>query len=136
MDPFSKDKIEAQLKQRLNYTSYPNQNQTSLCGPAAFFYCLQKSSPQDYERVVWDLWAKGKTCINQLAIKVPTQTRRPYGYFEADGTPKILGIDWMTLGGLRGSSNIVLAYQSPDNEISAISTPNEIKAWFAKAHCH
>lgn len=133
-DPFAKDKIKAELQQRLNYISYPNQDRTSLCGPAAFFYCLQKSSPKDYERMVWELWKTGKTSINQLTIDVPRQTRRPHSYFRDDnGKAKISGIDWMTLGGLRGSSNTLMAYQSPDDDISAISTPNEIKEWFIRA---
>lgn len=133
-DPFAKDKIKTQLQQRLNYTSYPNQEQTSLCGPAAFFYCLQKSSPKGYERMVWELWKTGKTSINNLAINVPKQTRRPHSYFRNDnGKPKISGIDWMTLGGLRGSSNTLMAYQSPDDDTSAISTPNEVEEWFTKA---
>lgn len=132
-DPFAKDKIKAELQQRLNYISYPNQDRTSLCGPAAFFYCVQISSPKDYERMVWELWKTGKTSINNLAINVPKQTRRPHSYFKSNGEPKILGIDWMTLGGLRGSSNNLLAYQSPDDDTSAISTPNEVEEWFTKA---
>lgn len=53
--------------------------------------------------------------------------------FRADNTPKISGIDWITMASLRSSSNTLLAYQSPDDELSAITTPNELIGWFTKA---
>lgn len=133
LDSFSKDKIEAQLKQRLNHASYPDQDRTSLCGPAAFFYCLLIAKPDLYKKAVEELWKTGKTSINQLVIDVPKQTRRPHSYFKKDKTLKILGIDWMTLGGLRGTSNTLLAYQSPDDDTAAITAPPILIEWFKKA---
>lgn len=37
LDPFTWNVIEGQLRERLNHENYPNQDRTSLCGPAAFF---------------------------------------------------------------------------------------------------
>lgn len=132
-DPFSKSKITTQLNGRIALTSYPDQDRTSLCGPAAFFYCIQVAMPFAYEKCVWDLWEKGQAKINNLQINIPKQTRQPHSYFKKDGTPKILGIDWMTLGGLRASSNLLLAYQSPDDDASAITTPDELISWLKQA---
>ncbi|HBL6926974.1 TPA: hypothetical protein LSH75_004624, partial [Citrobacter koseri] len=58
-DPFEKSKIERQLKARLAHTSspqdymrgrYPDQNRSSLCGPAAFLYTLLIDNPQLYSK--------------------------------------------------------------------------------------
>jgi hypothetical protein len=47
----------------MNYSSYPNQGWTSLCGPASFFYCLQMDRPDVYKQAVNELWLHGKTKI-------------------------------------------------------------------------
>lgn len=60
LDPFAWNVIEGQLRERLNHENYPNQDRTSLCGPAAFFYCLQIKYPAFYRMVVWKLWALGE----------------------------------------------------------------------------
>ena len=65
-DPFEKNKIERDISDRLNHWSFPTQGNASVCGPAAFFYCLQKDRPDIYAQAAWELWRYGKTKIGQL----------------------------------------------------------------------
>lgn len=39
-----------------------------MCGPAAFFYCLQQDRPDVYARPPGELWRYGKTKIGALTI--------------------------------------------------------------------
>ena len=114
LDPFSKDKIEKQLADRLAGRTFPNQEHTSLCGPAAFFYCLQIKHSAFYRMAVQQLWQMGEAQIARLIIEPKDICKRPKDFFYANNTPRILGIDWMTLAGLRSSSNLVLSYDSPN----------------------
>lgn len=41
--------------QKTQGTGYPDQSETSLCGPAAYFYCLLKERPDLYKEAVRDL---------------------------------------------------------------------------------
>ncbi|MDC9580044.1 hypothetical protein PSI15_00335 [Xenorhabdus sp. PR6a] len=80
-DPFEKRKIESQIQDRLSKRTYPDQNGASLCGPAAFFYCLQIDRPDIYEQAARELWKYGKTKIGQLEIKPGEGCRHPKGTF-------------------------------------------------------
>jgi hypothetical protein len=40
-----------------------------VCGPAAFFYCLQKDRPDVYAQAARELWRYGKTRIGNLKIE-------------------------------------------------------------------
>jgi hypothetical protein len=101
-DPFEKGIIEQQIKKRVNLIDFPDQNAASVCGPAAFFYCLQKDRPDVYAQAAWELWRYGKTKIGELEVTPSNGCRRPSGsFFNSNGLPKISALDWMTLVGLR-----------------------------------
>lgn len=80
-DPFARSTIANHLTSRLALTSCPEQNYSSLCGPATFFYCLQIAKPDLYQKAVWDLWSKGQCTLNNLNITASRQVRQPHGYF-------------------------------------------------------
>lgn len=149
LDPFAWNVIEGQLRERLNHEKYPDQEYTSLCGPAAFFYCLLMKHPAFYRIAVQQLWQTGEAQIARLIIKPKDACKRPKDFFYANNTPRILGIDWMTLAGLRSSSNWILPYDSPNEELLkggvattarnlvnkslAVTTPPQLEAWFTQA---
>ncbi len=148
LDPFAWNVIEGQLRERLAKNSFPDQKYTSLCGPAAFFYCLQIKHPAFYRMVVQQLWQTGEAQIARLIIKPSDACKRPKDFFYANNTPRILGIDWMTLAGLRSSSNWALSYDSPNEELLksisttakrfvnkalAATTQPQLKTWFTQA---
>lgn len=132
LDPFVITKMQKQLSDRLNYISFPDQNRTMLCGPAAFFYCLQKDRPDLYKQSIIELWEKGKTRIGDLEIKPSFKTRHPEGYFQGS-LEKISGIDWISLASLRDSENNLINYSSPSDNVSAITMWGVLGSWFIKA---
>jgi hypothetical protein len=134
-DPFKKDKIEQQLRIRMAGKSFPNQEFTNLCGPAAYFYCLLKDKPEIYKSTVKNLWETGETHIGALKVKAGNAAK-PNNFFNSKGQPRLLGLDWITLGCLRDSKNFLWKYDSPEEfgEASAgITPPHELAEWFRKS---
>lgn len=134
-DPFTKKQIEAGLQARLN-NPFPAQDSTSLCGPAAYFFCLINLSPSSYKKVVKQLWESGKADIGNLSIKPSNDgCRRVRNFYnEKTGGPKIPPIDWITLASLRESENTTYRLNDPDNEVAGITTWNELFGWFEQSN--
>jgi hypothetical protein len=136
LDPFTKAKIERALQLRLAKYDFPYQGDASLCGPAAFFYCLLMDRPDLYKQIVKELWESGKTKIGTLKIKPGYDCRHPTNFFTNDSRgyiPKVSCIDWITLASLRDSENSVFDYDSPDDQFSGITTAGDLKTWFEKS---
>lgn len=137
LDPFTKVEIEKVLQKRLakNY-NFPDQHYSSLCGPAAFFYCLLMDRSDLYEQVVKELWESGKTKIGTLKIKPSDNCRHPSNFFINDSqrcVPKVPCIDWITLASLRDTENNFFDYDSPDDQVPGITTAGDLKTWFEKS---
>jgi len=133
-DPFEKNIIERQIDERFNGFDFPNQIAASVCGPAAFFYCLQKDRPDAYAQAARELWRYGKTKIGDLVISPGEGCRHPTGtFYYDDGRPKIAGTDWMTLAGLRDSENTVLSFDALDSPVAGITMWQTLTEWFEKA---
>lgn len=132
LDPFSKDKMEGQLRDRLANRTVPAQGLSSLCGPAVFFYLLLLINKDMYKRTVWSLWYDGTAKIKSTQINPSHDTKHPTGYFKIDGTPKISGLDWITLASLRDPFNKTMHYKSPDDEAAGITFPHELMNWLKK----
>ncbi|EKK5245920.1 hypothetical protein ACI00O_001419 [Cronobacter sakazakii] len=132
-DPFDKVKIEKQLESRLKYNSYPNQGDTSLCGPASFFYCLLLDRPDVYKQAVNELWLYGKTKINTLEISPGDGCRHPKGSFYDVYGERVKGIDGITLASLRDSENSILNYDKIHDQASGITLWEGLTDWFVSA---
>ena len=136
-DPFSKEKIETGLKFRLAQLNFPAQGDSSLCGPAAFFYCLLMDRPDLYKQMVKELWESGKTKIGTLKLKPSSYCRHPKKFFKNHSVlgpmPKVSAIDWITLASLRDTENSFFDYDSPDDQVPGITVAGELKKWFKKA---
>lgn len=137
-DPFKKDRIEQELRDRLaagrqsQGEGYPNQNRSSLCGPAAYFYCLLKERPDFYQIAVKQLWETGKANFANLEIKAG-DAAQPKNFFDEAGDQRISGLDWITLGSLRDSENLIWDYDSPTKEMAAITTHWDMEKWLKKS---
>jgi len=131
-DPFTADKVNKELKDRMKFENYPHQRVSSLCGPTTLFYCLLKSYPDLYKKAVMELWSDGKTKINNLNIS-PYDARKARDLFDQNDNLRMKAIDWMTLAGLRDSWNSGLCYDSPLKQVAGITTPGEIQEWFKLA---
>ena len=133
-DPFEKNLIERQINSRFNWQNFPYQGGASTCGPAAFFYCLQKDRPDVYAQAARDLWRYGKTKIGELEIAPGDGCKHPSGdFFMDDGRSKITGLDWMTLAGLRDSENTVLSFDTLDSPVAGITMWDTLSSWFENA---
>lgn len=133
-DPFKKKKIESEIQDRFYNLSYPSQSGASVCGPAAFFYCLQQDRPDVYAQAARELWRYGKTKIGALTISPGEGCRHPTGmFFTSDGQPRILGLDWITLAGLRDSENAALSFDALDSPVAGITMWPTLAEWFEKA---
>lgn len=133
-DPFEKNKIERDISDRLNHWSFPTQGNASVCGPAAFFYCLQKDRPDIYAQAAWELWRYGKTKIGQLEISPSEGCRHPSGsFYDDNGYPQISGLDWITLAGLRDSENAILNFDTLDSPFAGVTMWQILTEWFEKA---
>lgn len=157
-DPFSRQRIEDELKVRMSrpalsheqiiglpnkdirrrVLSYPFQNRSMFCGPAAFFYCLQQDRPDIYQQLIKELWASGKTKVGTLKISANKCVRHPKKFFSDEGNySKISAIDWMSMASLRDITNsLFCSINSPSsgflkwNWFLAITLPIGLKKWF------
>lgn len=133
-DPFEKFTIEDQIEERLAKLSFPYQGGASLCGPAAFFYCLQVDRPDVYAQAARELWRYGKTKIGDLEITPGKGCRRPSGeFYDEDNKRLISGLDWIMLASLRDSENLVFGYDTVNAPISGITIWSTLTEWFEKA---
>ena len=128
-DPFEKNKVEKDIQNRFMALSYPKQAGASLCGPAAFFYCLQLDRPDVYAQAARELWRYGKTKIGKLDISPGEGCRHPSGDFYGD----ISGLDWMTLAGLRDSENAIFSFDALDSPVAGITMWQTLTKWFEKS---
>ncbi|MBN6075209.1 hypothetical protein HYE60_08150 [Aggregatibacter actinomycetemcomitans] len=131
-DPFAKTEISNRINSRL-INPYPDQELTSLCGPAAFYYCLLKDRPDIYEKAAWALWKYGKVKIGKLNIK-PSNACKHVDHLK---TPynSISGLDWLTLASLRDSENNIGKYDEIEDRVAGISFPSDLISWFGKIGC-
>jgi uncharacterized Zn-binding protein involved in type VI secretion len=141
-DPFEKNKIKEQLAARIARAHgdnvpgqamlypYPFQGHTSLCGPATLFYALLMDRPDLYTKAVTELWETGETTIGKLHIKPSHGARNPKKLRNKVEGDRIAAIDWITLASLRDSENLLLDYDSPDDQVSGITLPGKLKEWF------
>lgn len=133
-DPFDRSKFNSQVSLRMNNISYPNQGGTSLCGPAAFFYCLQMDRPDVYKQAANELWLYGKTKIGILDISPGDGCRHPKGSFYDDyGREAVSGLDWVTLASLRDSENSIMSYDEVGDQVAGITMWGKLTEWFEKA---
>lgn len=113
------------LSNTLNYTQFKNykiifQGDSSLCGPAAFFYTLFQIRPDIYVNIVIELYSTGKSKLKELKLESSPTAK---GYSPSG----IKGIDWILL------SSIKPEYDDPSEKFDGITLPGKLKGWFLKA---
>jgi hypothetical protein len=116
------------LRARLADASTQNQGAASLCGPAAFLFCLLVDQPEVYVQYVVDLYTSGKAKIGSLAIHPSDKCRR-----YSPNPRQIAPVDWIALASLRDSENSVFDYDSVKDTASGITMPHSMAAWFRAA---
>lgn len=107
-----------------------NQSAASLCGPAAFMYCVAKDAPDLYVKYVIDLYVSGKGSINNLHVEPSEDCRK--GTI-VSGISSIAFVDWIALASLRDSENSLFDYSSVNDQASGITLPGILAKWFKLA---
>jgi hypothetical protein len=117
--------VVAGLRERVNDPHKQNQRAASLCGPAAFFYCVLNYKPELYVQYVIDLFTTGKARIGSLKVE-PSIYCRIY----EPPADKIAAVDWVALASLRDSENTIMDYSSADDTVAGITRPGTLASWF------
>ncbi|MBV9286771.1 MAG: hypothetical protein JO288_02940 [Hyphomicrobiales bacterium] len=121
-----RDVVEG-LKQRVVDPSKQDQSAASLCGPAAFLYCVLEEHPEIYTQYVIDLYKTGEGRLGKLHVK-PSAGCRAY----LPPPDKIHPVDWIAMASLRDSENTLLDYSSANDTAAGITMPHSLAAWFHK----
>ena len=116
------------LRERVKDPHTQNQKAASLCGPAAFLFCVLNFKPELYVQYVIDLFNTGKAQIGSLKVE-PSLACRAY----KPPADKIAPVDWIALASLRDSENPVLHYESADDTTAGITRPANIAHWLRAA---
>jgi hypothetical protein len=123
-----RDQVGASLLMRIANPSCIDQDNASLCGPAAVMFGLAADQPGTYAKFAIELFEKGKAQLGRHLTISP----HPLMRFTNPGT-NIDQADWMTLGGLRSSENWLVDYVSTDQEVGGITIPTELAIWLGDA---
>lgn len=155
--PFDEKRIKAEIKARrfktlytesigglsLRQLAYPNQADTSLCGPAAFWYCVLKDKPDLYEKAALDLLNHGRAQVRGLTISPTSANRHPKNiYKKSNYNANMSGLDWMLLAGLRDSANTFHPYKVYENTggmkegLAGLTGPGRLESWFRAVGCN
>ncbi|MFL1406598.1 hypothetical protein ACJO2E_14780 [Marinobacter sp. M1N3S26] len=117
------------LDARLQNPETVRQGNAPLCGPAAFMYCVAKSFPRVYERYALELALEGNSKIGQLLVTPSSACRNATDSIGLGGI-SIPALDWVTLAGLRDSTNAWFRMRNPGSNVSGITFPGAMMDWF------
>ena len=125
-----RDEVGVGMLMRITKPSLVDQDEGSLCGPAALLFSVLTDAPIAYARYAIDLFEKGKAKLYKLEIEPSTDCRnfRP--------PASMAHVDWLTMASLRDSENYFLDYDSVSEKkggLQGITTAPELARWFKRA---
>ena len=126
----ARKKFVADLESRCNNPTYIAQGDSSLCGPAAFLYCVAREKPDDFANYVLDLALTGKGHLGGLEV-APGEECRNLDSLTV-GTRTTAPVDWVALASLRDSGNSFVSMKSVDSDLGGITFPSTLAGWFEK----
>lgn len=128
------------IRARINNPYLIDQCFSSLCGPAAFIFCLAKKKPRLYARYVMDLYEKGEANIGSLIVRPRKGCRNFKRIPGTQNNQRITEVDWIALASLRDSENTPSnpddppnGYSHPKQQAAGITLPHEMANWFRAA---
>ena len=126
--------IVDRIEDRINRPWRISQSGASLCGPAAFMYCLAKDAPALYVQYMRDLFVTGKAKINNLEVEPSNACKNGQLVAGSDNSERrIDAVDWIALASLRDSENRLFRHRSVASDTSGITLPGRLASWFSAA---
>ena len=122
-----RDDVGVGMLMRIANPGLLNQDEASLCGPAAMLFGVAADNPVMYARFAIDLYEKGKASLYRLEIK-PGKDVRDY-----QPPASMDQVDWMTMASIRDSENAFFDYDVAAKEFAGITLPGELAHWFRRA---
>jgi hypothetical protein len=123
-----RDQVGASLLMRIANPSTIDQNNASLCGPAAVMFGYAADKPAEYAKFAIELFEKGEADLGRHNTVSPNHWLR-----QINPGQNIDQADWMTLGSLRSSENWLVQYWNTDQELGGITTAWELARWLGDA---
>ncbi|MDR1425029.1 MAG: hypothetical protein LBI92_10580 [Azoarcus sp.] len=127
------------VEKRRNDPTYIEQGGSSLCGPAAFLYCVAREKPDDFAHYALDLALEGKGSLGNLIVEPGSAClgteRLQIGQGTKAGTQgtkarTITPADWVTLASLRDSTGRVSSMDSVTSDLGGMTHPDALAGWF------
>ncbi|MDR2451498.1 MAG: hypothetical protein LBE85_06945 [Candidatus Accumulibacter sp.] len=131
----ARERFIKDVEKRRNNPTYIAQGGSSLCGAAAFMYCIAREKPDDFALYALDLALTGKGHLGGLEV-TPGQTCRDSESLSIDAsfffTQKrtIAPADWVTLASLRDSTGSLSAMPSVNSDLGGMTFPDALAGWF------
>jgi hypothetical protein len=125
-----RDEVGVGMLMRITKPSLVDQDEGSLCGPAALLFGVLTDAPIAYARYAIDLFEKGKAKLHKLEIEPGADCRN----FQPPAS--MAHVDWLTMASLRDSENYFLDYDSVSEKeggLKGITTAPELARWFKRA---
>jgi len=97
-----------------------HQVQSSLCGPAAFFFSLAETKPDVYVSLIIELFNTGHAQLRNIKLRSSAKARQY-------NPSRIRETDWMIL------SSIKPKYDHPSEQFDGITFPGKLEKWFKDA---
>lgn len=138
--PVPRARLAAQLQQRLDGQSLPNQQGTSYCGCAAFLYCLLEDRPDWYVAYATALWRGEpftfRSASQYLDVTTAPETRSVLRQVQTgkSNAGAMTDLDWTTMASLSGATTYrrnAPSAAAPDDKFRAITWPWMVREWFA-----
>lgn len=124
------DRVEARVERPWRIS----QSGASLCGPAAFMYCLAKDAPALYVQYVKDLFITGRATINNLEVEPSNACKNGQLVAGSEHNERRIDVvDWIALASLRDSENRIFRHSSVASDASGITLPGRLTSWFTAA---
>ena len=123
------------LENRRNDPKRINQNGASLCGPAAFLYCVAREKPDDFANYVLDLALDGTGRLGGLEVAPGKDCRNSVTLTVNPNDPEertIAPADWIPLASLRDNANKIADMESVNSDFAGITYPGALADWFGK----
>lgn len=117
------------ILRRIANPSLIDQDQGSLCGPAALLFNYATDKPGHYARFAIDLYQKGQASLGRLLIKPGKDVKN----FTPPST--LDHVDWLTCASIRDSENWFFDFDDTGriSDMAGITMPSEMEQWFRKA---